>query len=819
MKHLKIVILLTLAFKLFVVFSIHAQNNLLEGTIKDALTKEAIQHCHVKWGKFKTVTDKEGKFVFNLTDAPQATFIICAYIGYFSDTFMVDDSKTKLFFLQPKVNTTQEITVSGVSKATFINENPIAISLVTSKAIEQANETNIIDVLTKNVVGLNAVKTGPNISKPFIRGLGYNRVLTLYDGVRQEGQQWGDEHGIEVDAYHIEKAEVIKGPASLMYGSDALAGVISLMPAIPKAGDTTLHAKTFSEYQHNNQMIGNGLRITYANTHWSYALSASYRIAKNYQNSIDGRVYNTGFKEANASGYVSYKTKLGYSSLSLSLYDNLQGIPDGSRDSLSRKFTYQIHENQLDDIKNRPIVSDKLLNSYLLSPLHQHIQHYRLYTNNLYLLAKGEIEALFAFQQNNRLEYNHPTNPAQAGMSVSLNTLNFSIKYHLPKFGNYSFTIGSNGMNQTNTNRAATDFPIPDYSLLEAGIFTYGKWKHHRMTVSGGLRYDFRTINANDFYTQIDNNTGFSQHVQANSGATLQFPSFQKTFKGTSFSIGSTYLFSETISLKANIGRGYRAPSITEFASNGLDPGARIVYIGNRNFNPEFSLQEDLGLFGTFKHFSTSISIFNNHIQNYIYLSQLTDNQNKSVEIVKGYKTYQYQQDGAQLYGTEITLNIQHQNLKSVHFNNSLALVYGNNTKNSYQNKGNQGEYLPFIPPMKIVSSVSKTIQPTSMAFKDLIFKLESDFSAAQNRFLALENTETQTPSFHLWHFSSSITFPLSTHSSLQMMLQINNVLDTNYQSNLSRLKYFENYSYSPTGKTGLYGMGRNICLKVIWSI
>ena len=819
MNRLRIVILLIVGLKLITVFSIKAQSTVLEGTIRDALSKEAIPYCQIKWGKLKTMSDLEGKFAFDKTASSETNYIICTYIGYFSDTFMLDDYKSNVFFLRPKENTTLEVTVSGVSKATFINENPIAISLVNTKTIEQANESNIIDVLTKNVAGLNAVKTGPNISKPFIRGLGYNRVLTLYDGVRQEGQQWGDEHGIEVDAYNIEKAEVIKGPASLMYGSDALAGVISLMPAQPKAGDSTIHAKSFSEFQHNNQMTGNGARITYANTHWAYALSASYRIAKNYQNSIDGRVYNTGFQEKNASGYISYKIKQGYSSLSLTLYDNYQGIPDGSRDSLSRKFTYQIFENQLDDQKNRPIVSDKSLNAYQLSPLHQHIQHYRLYTNNLYVLRKGEIEALFALQQNNRLEYNHPTNPAQAGMSVSLNTLNYAIKYHLPKIGNYTFSLGSNGMRQTNTNKAATDFPIPDYSLLDAGAFAYGKWKQNRMTISGGIRYDIREIKANDFYTSTDPNTGFSQQVSDTTGASLQFPSFHKTFQGVSFSMGSTYQLSEKISLKANIGRGYRAPSITEFASNGLDPGANIVYIGNRNFNPEFSLQEDLGIFGTFKNISTSVSIFNNQIQNYIYLSQLTDNQNKAVEIVKGYKTYQYQQDGAQLYGTEITLNLHDQHHKSIQFNNSLSLVYGNNTKHSYQNKGVQGEYLPFIPPMKILNSISKTIQPKSMAWKDLTLKLESDFSAAQNRYLALENTETKTPSFHLWHISSSISYQFSPQSSLQLMLQINNLLDTNYQSNLSRLKYFEIYSDSPNGKTGLYGMGRNVCLKVIWSI
>ncbi|MEZ4889503.1 MAG: TonB-dependent receptor plug domain-containing protein [Crocinitomicaceae bacterium] len=81
------------------------------------------------------------------------------------------------------------------------------------------------------------MKTGPNISKPFIHGLGYNRVLTLYDGIRQEGQQYGDEHGLEVDDYNMNKAEVIKGPASLLYGSDAIAGVVSLFPAIPQQND------------------------------------------------------------------------------------------------------------------------------------------------------------------------------------------------------------------------------------------------------------------------------------------------------------------------------------------------------------------------------------------------------------------------------------------------------------------------------------------------------------------------------------------------------------------------------------------------------
>ena len=117
-------------------------------------------------------------------------------------------------------------------------------------------------------------------------------------------------------------------------------------------------------------------------------LRGSYRIAKNYSDNIDGRVYNTGFRESNASATIKYTGRRGYSDLNITLYNNLQGIPDGSRDSLTRKFTKQIYEGILDDIKNRPIVSDEELNSYKLSPLHQRIQHYRIYSNSHYELAK-----------------------------------------------------------------------------------------------------------------------------------------------------------------------------------------------------------------------------------------------------------------------------------------------------------------------------------------------------------------------------------------------------------------------------------------------
>nr|MDQ6890499.1 TonB-dependent receptor [Bacteroidota bacterium] len=619
-------------------------------------------------------------------------------------------------------------------------------------------------------------------------------------------------------AYNISKAEVVKGPASIMYGSDAVAGVVSLLPEMPAKNDTKLEGKYFAEYQSNNGLTGNGLRLSYSKNNWAYALRGSYRISKNYTNNIDGRLYNTGFRESNASATIQHYSKKGYANLNLTLYDNLQGIPDGSRDSLARKFTKQIYEGNNDDIKNRPFVSDAALNSYQLSPLHQHIQHYRVYSNNHYDIGKGDIDFLLAFQQNIRREYNHPTIPKQAGMYVRLNTFNYGFRYNAPIIFNTEISIGVNGMYQNNKNKDATDFPIPDYNLFDIGSYVYAKWKLDKWTIIGGLRYDNRHLQGNDFYTKINSITGFDKQVSPpdTAGAYLQFPAITKTFNGTSLSIGTTYQLNEHISFKANVAKGYRAPSITEFASNGLDPGAHIIYLGNRNFVPEFSLQEDIGADIHFNDFSASASLFHNNIDHYIYLSLLTDANGNAILDAQGNKTFQYQQASAQLYGTELMLNIHPTILKGFSFDNSFSVAYGFNKKQAYKNEGINGEYLPLISPMKLLSSLNQNIKAKSKIFEEINGKIEAEFSAAQCRYLALNNTETATPSYTLFNISINTKINFSKSNALHFQFQVNNLFDKAYQSNLSRLKYFEYYTQSTSGHFGIYNMGRNICIKVI---
>ena len=264
-----------------------------------------------------------------------------------------------------------------------------------------------------------------------IRGLGNNRILTLYDGVRQEGQQWGDEHGIEVDQYAVDRIEIIKGPASLTYGSDALAGVVNLIPAQP-APEGKMIGNITTDYQTNNKYFGGTAMLGATKNGVEWMGRISHKQATNYQDKYDGRVFGTAFNETDLNASVGIHRKWGYSHLSVVLYDDKQEIPDGSRDSASRRFTRQISE--ADTL--RQIVSDADLNSYTIEKLHQRVQHYRAFLSNNIMLGGGRLDLNLGFQESVRREFSHPVLFTIPGLYLQLNSYTYDIKYHLPENNN-----------------------------------------------------------------------------------------------------------------------------------------------------------------------------------------------------------------------------------------------------------------------------------------------------------------------------------------------------------------------------------------------
>lgn len=710
------------------------------------------------------------------------------------------------------------VVVTGMARATHIRQSPLPVALVREEQLNRSFETNIVDALVKNTEGVFSVKTGPNISKPFIRGLGYNRVLTLYDGIRQEGQQWGDEHGIEIDAYNQGRIEVVKGPASIMYGSDALAGVIAFYPNMPKDSNAW-QARIISEYQSNNGLIGNGGFLGYRYKNIVFALRGSHRLAKNYRNrktqeiygNNQGRVHNTGFNEGNLSLLVGYENPKHSLHFNLSLYNNLQAIPDGSRDSSTLRFTYQDKDGEEDDPDHRPVVANADLNLYKTNVLHQHIQHYRAYVNASHKMGESSLTWTLGFQQNNRREFVHPSYPTQAGLFVRLNTISYSLRYNLPTIKKqFQLSFGFNGMTQINRNLKATDFPIPDYLLYGGGAYVHTKWKHKKWNVSGAIRYDLRNVGWKDFYT-IEDSRGFDTQASASAiGAKLLFAGYNKFFHGISAILGVAHSITEFLSWKFNIGRGYRAPNITEIGSNGLDPGAHIIYVGNRNFSPEFSLQEDLGISLHTQDFSLDFSVYNNNITGFIYLNLQLDEQGKPKLDPQGNKTYHYEQSIAQLYGLETYLLLHPRIIPGLFFRAGMSMTYGFNRGKQFDGKGVNGGYLPLIPPLKIQSTVAKRFSLPSKWLTAIRPNLEMELNGYQNRYLGLNNTETPTPGYVLLGAGLEFNINHFRNQTMSLSIQASNLLNTLYQSHLSRLKYFESWGL------GMYGMGRNVSFKLI---
>ncbi len=811
--------IITICVFSFMAFHANAQKNSmrysLSGRITDTsgapLPGASVYIADLKKG---SVADSNGNYKIN--EIPSGTYLVeIKFIGHKTilQSIYFSENKIQNFSMAIAVTEESEIVVTGTSRATSIKRNPIPIVSINKQFLQQNLSTNIIDAIA-TVPGISAVTTGPNVSKPFIRGLGFNRILTLYDGVRLEGQQWGDEHGIEVDENTVNKVEVVKGPASLIYGSDAEAGVVNLIPAdAPPQGK--INGNILTEYQTNNRLIENSATIAGHTGDYTWGSTLSHKMATNYTDKYDGRVYNTAYAETDATVNLGVNKNWGYSRLGFSMFNDLQEIPDGSRDWATRKFTKQITEADT----FRPIVSDEELNTYKISVLHQHVQHYGAYSASNFLIGNGRLAVNLAFQNSIRREYSHPEAASVPGLYLKLDTHSYDTKYYFHEKKGFSVTAGVNGMYQNNNVDQGTEFIIPSYRQFDVGPFVFVKKSLDKLDIAGGVRYDVRNFSNEGLYTSTDPNTGFDRVVTGadTMGAAHPFSPYKHTFSGASGSLGFSYKFNNRISAKANIGRGYRAPNISEISANGVHPGTNMYQIGNPDFKPEFNLQEDLGVEFNTTHVTINADVFNNTIQNYIYNEKLSSVRGGDSIIVSGNQTFKFVAAKANLYGGELSVDIHPHPLDWLHFENSLSMVYATNKGISGEGKvSDSAKYLPYIPPLHTISELRANIKSVGSAFANGFVKVQYEIFAAQNRVYLENGTETPTPGYQMLNagFGTDI-LNKKGKPCLNISFLGNNLLNVAYQSNMSRLKYFEPYPGNFSGHDGIYNMGRNFSIKV----
>jgi iron complex outermembrane receptor protein len=789
----------------------------LSGTVTDKADGKPVIGATVNIPDLKmgSITGVDGKYTFK--SVPKGVYLVqVTYLGYATFNQRVDFSKTSILNVQLQASSLEagEVIITGVSKATEIKRSPVPMVAVGKTYLDQrAASGNIIDQVA-NLPGVSAVTTGPNVSKPFIHGLGYNRVITLQDGIRQEGQQWGDEHGIEVDQNSIDRIEIIKGPASLTYGSDAIGGVVNLITAAPVPEGKIL-GSVQGIYGTNQGLLNGSFKLQGNQNGFVWGTVISAKEAKDYQNQHDGRVYATSYREKDARFMVGVNKSWGYSYFNASVFDDEQSIPDGSRDSITRKFTKQITE----DDAFRPIVPESELNSYRIPTLHQHVQLYRIYNNSNFILGNGNLLVNLGYQFSHRREYTHPEDGDIAGLNLHLSTYTYDVKYNFNMGNGYETTFGVNGQYQNNTIGDATDFPIPAYHQFDIGPFFVVKKSYGKLDLSAGARFDVRSFKNNAAYVDtLGGPKGYPGLYTGTNPTTApnvvsQFDAFSKTFSGFSGSVGATYNVSDAFLFKGNIARGFRAPSIAEISANGPDPGSQIYHIGDKNFKSEFSLQEDIGAFLTLPNISASVEVFNNDISNYIYQQQVLGADGSPV-YTQGYTTFTYVQSKARIYGGEVNVDLHP--ISWLHFENSLSLTYG-------ENKGNGGKvadslkYLPFIPPLHTHSELRGNFKGSIGSVKSMYVFVGFDHFSAQNRFFAAYGTETATPGYNLLSagFGGNIVNKAG-QSILKLFIEGTNLANVNYQSNMSRLKYFDNPTVPDGVRPGIFNMGRNISFKVV---
>jgi len=662
-----------------------------------------------------------------------------------------------------------EVVITGITGNTLLKNSPTAVMVVGNEELQARPSTNIIDAIAHQP-GVSQITTGGGISKPVIRGMGYNRALVISDGVRQEGQQWGDEHGVEIDGNDAYSAEILKGPATLMYGSDALAGVILLnsAPIMPKG---TMKLGGMAEYQSNNSLLGYSLNFKghQGDIVWNWRYSGKF--AQQYKNKYDGRVPGTAYREQAVKGMTGINQRWGFTHLILSYFHLNPSIAEGERDE---------ETGELEGDKEA---------SYKITLPFQRVNHYKAALDNSFHIGDGNLKVLLAYQQNQRKEYEESDD--EYSLYFKLHTLTYDLRYISPEMRGWKISAGLNGMWQKSEN-LGEEFLVPAYKLFDTGIFATASKTFGRLNATGGIRFDTRHLHS---FQLIEDDA-------------IRFNDFKRNFTGFTGSIGATYELAHELNLKANVSRGYRAPNISELGSNGNHEGTLRYEKGNQDLKAEQSWQFDLGIDYSSAIFSVELALFANAVSNYIYLAKQTDAAGNAV-LTDGLSTYSFRAGDATLLGGELMTDLHP--IERLHIENDFSIVDAR-----LRHQPDESKYLPFTPPAKWSATVRYDIlKHTKGCIDNLFAAVGMEHNFKQNHYYAAGGTETATPAYTLWNIQAGADIKVKGKKLCSICLTCENLTDKAYQSHLSRLKYADRNN--ATGRTGVFNMGRNFGVKLVF--
>ncbi|MGY4383550.1 iron complex outermembrane receptor protein [Pedobacter sp. UYP24] len=766
MKHLHF----SLVFLLYILFSgtgYAASLADVTGKVTDAQSNTSLSGATVSIPDLRksALTNDNGEFTIKNLPFRGKFLVQVSYVGYKSITKTVDFSVSAnlTFALQPSVIEGQEVVITGSGSSSDNRKNSTSVATLNKSQLLSHPSTNLMDAISR-LPGVAQITTGPSISKPVIRGLSYNRVVTLSNGVKQQGQQWGDEHGIEIDQYSADHVEVLRGPASLMYGSDALGGVINILDGLP-APEGTLRGEFLTNYASNNGLTGSSLMLQGNENGLVYKVRGTYKNAYSYQTPTE-YVPNSGFNETNFEGQIGVNRKWGYAHLDASSFRNNIGFYEPVRNA----------DGQLTD-QDGNLFSDAQNKDRSLAFPKQDVRHYKIALNSNIILGDGSLKATLGYQHNLRREL-ESEGPEGLALFLNSHTYSYDLKYSLKDFNGWAPVVGLSGefINSLNTTGGAQ--LIPDYNSSALGGFVFIKKSWESDSFNAGARLDYRKMDGKAF------------------SGDAEFFAFSNTISHITGAVGYTHEFNEALSFKSNAGSAFRAPNIAELSSNGVHSGAFRYEVGNPSLKPEQSYQLDASFEYQSQYISASLGGFANLINDYIYYNTngttiAIDNGNGST---RDFPVYNFVQNNAFLRGIEASLTLHP--VSFIHFENGFS--YTRATNRSIKTS------LPFIPAATLRNELR--FEPKITGTNNSYFAVGIDNFFKQDK---IDSFESASSGYTLLNASVGTTIRLGKSQDITVYVAGRNLLDKAYYDHLSRFKPGRLSDEDPT--LGIYNQGRSI--------
>ena len=617
----------------------HGPTRHLHGVVESAASGLPVRDAEVtaSWSgadapktPLRTRSDGNGRFDFR--DLPPTTVTLrvraLGFAPLVQGVELRGADRLLTLHLEPAVTTLSQVAVRADTVGEALAR--VAATSTVDRAALAATRGQTLGETIKQLPGVAVIQFGPSIAKPVIRGLNSQRVLVLNGGLRQEDQQWGTEHAPNIDSFDADAVSVVRGAATVLYGADALGGVVRVEPAVlPDTG--TLRGDMALNLFSNNRQGALSIGAQGADLSLPRLGSTSYRLRLTTRLAGDAAapdyaLANTGFRELNGSLTLGVHRPWGRSEVTVSRFGTSLGV------------LKQAHVGNADDLARAMsgVPFDSAF-TYAIDRPNQRVAHTTVRARTTWALAGDQsVELVYGFQYNHRREYdNHgPLRFREVpAFHLKLFTNTLDLRWHHARWRGLKGTIGTSAMAQGNQTLGKA-FLIPGYDLWQGALYAQEGLAIGRWTVSGGLRGDL-----------------VSQTTLPYADFGIRSPAGTRRWQNMAGSIGAAYLLGDGLDVAIRAARAWRPPTVNERYAQGVHHGSAQFELGDAGLAAERSQ----GLEATLRYGARTLQLeaagYANRVSGFIYLRPTAP-----VVTIRGvFPGFRYAQTDAQLRGAELT--------------------------------------------------------------------------------------------------------------------------------------------------------------------